>query len=268
LNVDATPATTQSAQLVPSKRPTDLVVLVPSCDAYRDIWPAFFDSLFRSWPDCPFPVVLLSNEAECTDPRITTLKVGPDLGWSANLRKALAELPQKYVLLVIDDLFPTARIDTTKILELMTEVGDFNYLRLNPHPGPRRTLSARVGHVPSGDIYRTSTVYSVWRRQVLGELLRDDESAWQFELNGSARSDHFDRWYASREWLVPYVNLVVKRKLDPLALRKLRGMGIDVRSTRTRMTIPETSVLFFRALRSWVFAKLPWQVQRRLRGNF
>lgn len=247
---------------------SDLAVVVPSCDAYSDVWPFFFDAFFDRWKDCPFPVYLVSNSAEFPHPRVAALRVGEDKGWSANLKSALREVPQAHVLLVIEDLFPADRIDTDRILSLLNEVGDFDYLRLNPSPGPRRAISDRVGLVPPGDVYRTSTVYSIWRKSVLSSLLVEHESAWEFELNGSERSDRFGRWFASRAWLVPYVNLIVKRKVDPVALARLRRSGLVVQSARTTMSTAESAWLRLKAVRSWVFALLPWRLQRRIRGTF
>lgn len=211
---------------------------------------------------------LVSNFAEYRDPRVQLLQVGEDRGWSANLKTALDAVPETYVLLTIDDLYPTARIDTVGLVSLIEEIGDFDYLRLNPYPGPRKRLSRRVGLVPPGDVYRTSTVFSVWRREVLHDLLVEDESPWQFELDGSKRSDRFDRWFASRRWLVPYLNLVVKRKIDPLALLRLRRSGVAVHSPRQLLTPSETLLLRLKGIRSRVFGALPWQLQRRIRGNF
>lgn len=252
----------------PRTKALDLAVVVPSCDAYEDIWPSFFETFFTRWPDCPFPLYLVSNHLDFPDPRVTPLKVGDDLGWSANLRKALRVVPEEHVLLAIDDLHPTAHIDTDSVVSLIEEVGDFDYLRLNPYPGPRKALSERVGLVPVGDVYRTSTVFSVWRRRVLSDLLVEHESPWEFELNGSERSDRFDRWFASRRWLIPYVNLVVKRKIDPLALRLLQEGGIQVRSPRQRLSAAEALLLRLRELRARIFALVPWRMQRRIRGHF
>ncbi len=251
----------------PRLKTLDLAVVVPSCDAYADIWPSFFETFFTRWPDCPFALYLVSNHSAFRDPRVTPLMVGADLGWSANLRNALRAVPEERVLLAIDDLYPTAQVDTDSVVSLIEEVGDFDYLRLNPYPGPRRVLSERVGLVPAGDIYRTSTVFSVWRRRVLRDLLVEHESPWEFELNGSERSDRFDRWFASRRWLIPYVNLVVKRKINPVAFRQLERSGIVIRSPRQRLSTAETLLLRLRELRSWFFALVPWRLQRGIRGH-
>ena len=39
-------------------------VLVPSCDAYADLWIPFFALFWRYWSDCPFPVYLGTNPVD------------------------------------------------------------------------------------------------------------------------------------------------------------------------------------------------------------
>lgn len=244
----------------------DLAIVIPSCDAYGDLWPAFFETFFRRWPDCPFPIFLVSNHETLPDPRVHPLKVGEDRGWSTNLKLALASVPHERVFLIIDDLFPTARIDTAEFVSVLEEAGDFDYLRLNPRPGPRDSLPGRVGLVPPGDIYRTATVFSVWRREVLRDLLVEGETAWEFEIKGSERSDRLVKWFATRSWMMPYVNLVVKRRIDPTALRALERDGIVVRSPRERLDRLATLRLRLNDLRSWLFTFVPWRMQRRVRA--
>jgi hypothetical protein len=260
-------ATVQPAQR-PAANSLDLAVVVPSCDAYADLWPPFFANLFRRWPDCPFPIYLVANELEHPDPRVRSLKVGDDRGWSHNLKEALGRVTEKRVLLIIEDLFPTEQIHTESIVSLAEQIGEFDYLRLNPSPGPRRPLSARFGVVPPGDIYRTSTVFSIWRRTVLRDLLSHGETAWQFELGGSARSDRFERWFASRRRLVPYVNLVIKGRVDPVALEELRELGVAIETSREVLTSAERWTLELKKIRSRVLQLLPWRLQRVIRAQF
>ncbi len=40
---------------------SELAILVCSCDKYADVWEPFFKLFFKFWPDCPYPIYLLSN---------------------------------------------------------------------------------------------------------------------------------------------------------------------------------------------------------------
>jgi hypothetical protein len=111
--------------------------------------------------------------------------------WSSELREGLLQLKKPYVLLWLDDFPP---LSTRPIDEIVHVIDAFialdgNYLRLNPTPpanGPQRLPGMR--DILPGELYRTSTIYAIWRREILLSLLDDSETAWQFEYKGATRS--------------------------------------------------------------------------------
>jgi len=80
-------------------------VLVLSCDKYVDIWHAFFTLFFRYWPDCPFPVYLLSNFKSFDHPHVKPILVGEDETWSISVSKALKKFPHDIALITLEDFF-------------------------------------------------------------------------------------------------------------------------------------------------------------------
>lgn len=189
--------------------------------------------------------------------------------WSSELLEALDQLTGEYVLLWLDDFVPldVRRREVTSLLSWAMGNG-VDYLRLNPTPqGEGPMTPEHVRRIPEGAIYRTSTIYSVWRRAVLMDLLRPEESAWQFELNGSARSDDYAAFFASAVELVPCVNLVVKGLVDPRAERRLLERGIPLDQVlRPRMTRRQVAALRMRELRTRTMNLLPWRVRRWVRN--
>ena len=182
-------------------------VLVPSCDGYSDLWKPFFTLFWKFWPDCPLPVYLLSNFASVADDRARALHVGEDVSWSDNLAKALASLNYEYIFLFLDDLFLTGNVDTKTVLGILNWAvrSKINYLRFNPSPKADRLYNDIVGVVSPGTIYRTATVMSLWRKEVLLNLLRPGESAWDFEIKGSIRSDEFDGFFSTWKRYFPVI---------------------------------------------------------------
>ena len=79
-------------------------LLVVSCDTFSDVWNPFFKSLRHYWKDCGLNIYLLSNEKECKELNVKTIKVGADISWSDNLIKAIDSLKSEYVLLLLEDL--------------------------------------------------------------------------------------------------------------------------------------------------------------------
>jgi len=93
-------------------------VVVSSCDAYADLWPAFFHFLFRYWPDVPQPVYLISNQKRYDDPRVVTLALGHDHHWASNTLEALARVPGDSLLYLQDDYLLSGPADGAALARL------------------------------------------------------------------------------------------------------------------------------------------------------
>lgn len=245
-------------------------VVVPSCDAYSDVWHPFFTFFRHNWPDCPYPLYLVSNHLRFEAPGVRALTVGRDVSWSDNLRAALESVKENYILLFIDDLLIVRRVSTQRIGQAVAwlEARQGNYLRLNGFPPPERLISPDFGVVAKGSLYRTATVASVWRKQVLAELLAPGESAWDFETRGSWRSDAYDDFYSTRRPVIFVMNAIIKGKWRRSAQRRLTEMGIPNQcSTRPMMTITEELTFRAQLLSNRALYLAPPAWRRRLRDN-
>jgi hypothetical protein len=250
-----------------------VAVVIPSCDEYSDLWASQISSLRLRWSACPFEICLISNYVRCAERGISAITVGVDRGWAANLMKGLAAVPSDYVLLFLDDLYLTKDVDNEKLTQIIrcAVACDWEYLRLNPTPPPPTLSSAgafAVGRIPAGDHYRASTVLTLWKKSVLLDVLNPHENAWQFEIFGSQRTDKYEEWFACSSWNLPYDNLVVKGKVDPRALRRIKSSGIEVRTSRPIMRNHELFVLRLRESRSALFSFVPRRIRRRIRTLF
>lgn len=209
-----------------------VAVLVVSCDKYADLWEPFFDLFFRYWSDCPYHVYLLSNTGTEEIVGVRGIPVGPDASWSDGLLRALAQIEEDYVLLFLEDLLLTEPVNSARVETVLDWLisSQGNYIRLNGFPPPDVAVTDTVGAVAPGTVYRTATVLSVWRRQVLAELLRPGESAWDFETAGSVRSEALEGFYSTRSNYISVMNAVIKGKWQRTALRKtkLLCLGFEV----------------------------------------
>jgi hypothetical protein len=246
-------------------------ILVVSCDKYSDLWLPFFKLFWKFWPDCPFDVYLLSNKISVNIPRVQSLLVGQDISWSDNLHKALSQLKKDYIFLFLDDLFLYDTVKTSEVLKIFDWAikSNINYLRMNPSPKPDKPCNELVGYVSKGTIYRTSTVLSLWRKNVLLDLLIPGESAWDFEINGSIRSDKYDRFYSTWKSYFPVINGVIRGKWRRSMVKKLKYLGIEVNlNKREVMNISETMILYLKFLRSNALKLFPPKYRRRIREFF
>ena len=247
-----------------------LAVLVVSCDRYSDLWNPFFTCFKRFWPDCPFNVYLLSNKKTFHRGGITNITIGEDLSWSDSLIKGVKQLEENYVLLFLDDLFLHAPVNTKNVLEIINWAlkSGVNYIRLKPMLNkPDRFFNEHIGIISKGVIYRTSTVMSVWKKEVLLDLLNEGESAWDFETYGSNRSSKYDDFYATWKDCFATTNTVIKGKWNRNAVRKFRSLGIEI-DTKSRevMTPGETTVYYIKVLRSYALSLLPAGYRRKIKG--
>lgn len=192
--------------------------------------------------------------------------------WSSEVGDALLQLEKAYVLMWPDDFVPLALASLERLETLVRWAIDqgVNYLRLNPEPpGDGARLPVGVREIPPASLYRTSLPFSLWRRTVLLDLLDAAESAWQFELVGAARSDRYDRFFASERAVVTFVNLVNKGLVDPRAERALVARGIRVDEVaRPRMTTGQLTALRLKEIRSFGLRAVPWQWRRWARNRF
>ncbi len=97
-------------------------IVVASCPRYKPIQQVWLRALKAHWPDCPYPVSIISPE--------------DDLGWNANLSRFLASVEEPLVLLFMDDSVIEKHQDGTcsenvaQVVELMMRRPDIAAVKL------------------------------------------------------------------------------------------------------------------------------------------
>jgi hypothetical protein len=221
-----------------------LSIYVSSFDDYADIWPVFFARFFKYWPNCPFPVHLGAVQKEYEDRRVLPLHAADHKNWSSRAVEHLNQLDTPYVLMMLEDYMLDRPVDNTaltKLLDLMDRY-DLHAIRLFPDPPPAMAVPGVpvIGFQGPGQLNRTNTHATIWRRTSLLELIRPGESLWEFEINGSIRSNRFAGGICGC-WkpVVHYVMAIGKGRWFRRALRSLAGDGIypnlAVRPAETRL---------------------------------
>ena len=250
------------------ERRFSVAVLVVSCDRYADLWKPFFHLLDRFWPERPGPVYLVTNEARPEFGEVHIVPVGPDTSWSDGLKKALRRIDEEFVLLWLEDLFLRGPIDEARVEAVLTWARKTrpNHVRLNPTEKPYAPYDSVVGLVPPGAPYRTSTVLTLWKRTVLDAILKEGENAWQFELQGSERSDAFDAFYSTPVKCFPVLNGVIRGKWRRDAVRCLKSLGAPL-DLSERPVMSGAEMIRFGALvaRNRIFKLVPWRYRRGIR---
>lgn len=206
----------------------ELALVVLSCDKFSSLWPLFFKRLDENFSINSAKVYLLSNHINSnikSDHAVEIVCVGDDISWSANLRKLLMGISEQNILLLMDDA-PLSQVvkvkDFQHFYSLFVE-HKMNYLNLKASPAPNSNIGDYFGEILPSTSYRTSASPSFWRKNILLSLLKDNENAWQFEINGSRRSDQYQGFYAVKKPFLIFDHIVFKGKVDRKTYKKLKN---------------------------------------------
>ena len=219
-------------------------VLVSSCDRFFDAWRPFAGFWRRHWPakTLRWPSYLIVNELAVRSDWLTPLAVGPDRGWSDNLRQVLGRIESRYVLYLQEDYLLTAPPDADWLEKTLAQMKaarvDLLCLRAMP-PGygaeewPRVANSeGRLSEIPDGSPWRGRLQAAFWRREALLGALRAGETAWDFEANAGERLRGLLAWTVTGEGseALPYLSSAIVRGLWTPDARQLcaeQGVAIE-----------------------------------------
>jgi len=203
----------------------ELAVLFCSFDKNYKRWNIVHHFFQKYWPTCPFKVYLGANGDDkkeyCPDSWVY-INLGPDHSWQKSLSEYVAEIPQKYVLLLVDDTALIDHVDNKIIYEIFTflKINQGVMCRLNPRPGPDKMLNKLIGRISVVDRvpYVASWTNVIWDKYFLTELLKLNHNAWEFEIK-AGKSElallNADSFYACKKAVISYIHFVEKNKFDP-----------------------------------------------------
>ncbi len=180
-----------------SRIDNDFSILVCSCDEYSDVWPPFFAFFRKHWPECPWPLHMMTNQKEFDFPSLSIVKVG-FAPWGERFLKAIEQVGGKYILILMEDYFLLEKPDEDFLRQAVAFMREqrASYLRLFPRPGPDRitgTLEGiEIGEIDKHSDYRVSLQASIWDVDYLKRLTRREDSTWDFEIEGTRRSNQMD----------------------------------------------------------------------------
>ena len=256
--------------------PDRLSIYVSSFDDYADIWPVFFSRFFKHWPDCPLPVYLGAVSKSHNDGRVLPLHAADHKNWSSRAVEHLTQIKSPYVLMMLEDFMIDRPVDNDLLGKLVTLMHrfDLHAIRLFPEPPPAQAMPGvpLIGFQGLGQPNRTSTHATIWRRTSLLELIHPGESLWQFEINGSIRSNRFAGgicgcWQPA----LHYVMAIGKGRWFRRALRDLARDGIrpdlSVRPAQTFAEELKAALYAFAANALRAVMPLYWRQRLQIKIN-
>lgn len=161
----------------------DLAVIVSSCDAFQDCWIPLEESFSLYWPDCCFPIYLITNKKTYEGYFMTSLKVGVDRGWASNMITALSRICEEYVLYLQEDYWLSRPFHSEAICRELNYMKSRNldYLRLTSpyfdHFGRECSHAFSPVEVPYGVCLQGA----IWKKTTFLKVLVPGWSGWDFE---------------------------------------------------------------------------------------
>lgn len=224
---------------------TALVVI--SCDNYSDLWAGYEKSINKFWPDCLFDIYLITNYKEFESNRLKTIQVGEDFSWSRGLKEALKVIKEKYKysIITLEDLFLIDYVDNNYLISTLKKAldQDVKYLRLHRNKYKKSKTTELYEPIKNNVLYRLNCTYSLWNNAFLFSLLKEEESAWQFEYNVPERVKEEDKIFMVKEPIFKYSNTVIKGKWVPSEVNTIKKIFPDFIITRDVMNQKESDII-------------------------
>jgi len=225
----------------------NVAILISSFDGYEDLWSPLEESYKKFWPDCPYRCYVTTNYKKPNFDFFHFVAVEKDNSWSDMLFKSIQQIKEEYILLTFDDLFLYKKINNNDVKNYVEYFiyNNINYLGLYPSVSKNTEITTNIVSKNKNSKYRNATVWSLWKKEVLLDLLDRDENAWEFEDKGSERSNKYDKFYCVKTPVISYLNGVVKGKWVPSVVRKLEKEGIKL-NIKDRAIMTSTEFIMFK----------------------
>jgi hypothetical protein len=182
---------------------------------------------------------------------------------------ALRTLPHRDVLFMIEDFFLTRPVSSAAVESRRRSLHALGgvYLRLVPLPRPNRRVVGHpgIGEHERGSRFRASLQAAFWDRRTLLDLLRPDESIWEFELKASVRSAAIAAPFYATWWsTLQYVNAVVAGRWTPVGRRVCRQEALNIDPVRPDVTLRWRLSAPMRLAQLAARGPMAWRVRKAL----
>lgn len=205
----------------------DIAIVILSCDKFRVTWEPCIDHFFNAWPNCPYSVYLLNNHTSSKDNRVQDLMVGKDYNWSDTLKNGLLKINKKRIFFIYDDSFVTKlNLEEVQLIFDIAIQNDLDSVALRRKEFDRgKRFNEKLYKLSPTTKYRNSLFLNLIKKDLLINLLKSGENAWQFEKDGNIRSKNFDFYSVYATNLVSYYHGIVKGKWLPKTYKYLKNKG-------------------------------------------
>lgn len=226
-----------------------LTVLVVSCDKYKDIVEQYLYYLRLNWSDCQFPIAVAMEESDIDFENVRVIKCGKGVQWTKEVLIALDQIDSERVLLTVDDLFISQKVDNIAILYALDFMikNDIGYYRIPKfqHRYSKKDLypgEENIARIRKDKVYSVTIGSAMWKTSELKKFLGDGtKTAWELEefftkSAVNASSGYFDSYVTDTRPLLHCAHMVTAGKWIPSGLKDMKKQGYQI-DTSTRETL-------------------------------
>ncbi len=245
-------------------------ILVNTCDKFSDCWTPFFTLWALYWDNCSARIYLNTEYKEFKYPGLDITSVKGCVGfsksqdisisWSLCLRRALEKIDTDIILYMQEDYFFTDKVHNEWIeyfVDLMLQHNHIQCIHLTDQSviSCGKSPYEKLNMVKNKQRYRACCQAALWRKRELLTLLRDDETAWDFEEYGSIRSAILAHDYCvvDTAWvrkgiyeIIPYIFTgIVQGRWNDAVIELFKSHGIDINYSQRGLLsqLPKKSLL-------------------------
>jgi len=172
------------------KQEAPVKTVVLTCDKHAWVVPVFLHFYKKYWPDNPYETEIVTEKYHING----NVFYAGGKSWSTRLLNYIKQSKDDKFLFIVEDHLIRKTVDTerVKIAENLCE-GKVGCVRLNNNPHKyfdRHTILADfIGfrEYPLDKRFSMTLQMAIWQKQFLFDVLRDNESIWETEGNGSKR---------------------------------------------------------------------------------
>ena len=194
-----------------------LAIVINTTDKYCDLWDSWH-YYFKKWKhNCP---VYFLNESLDVPYDVKQIKVDiPERElWTKKLRESLSMIPEKDVLVMLEDHWITESFKGGEFEKIYRRFGAFHAdsMRISEKSNLTNTglLVDKLWFLKSNSKYLISHDPGIWRKSFLIKCLKVDESPWKNEILGTdrIREEGYNIFHYEKKW---WINAMVKGVLTP-----------------------------------------------------
>lgn len=225
-----------------------MTILVVSCDKYKDISDMYFHYLRVNWPDCNFPLVIATEEADCADKDVKVIKCGKGVLWTKEVLMALNEIDSELVLMTVDDLFISHKVDNEAIKTALDFMYKHNLKYYRIPKGKRKAKKEdlypgekNISRIRKDIVYSVTIGSSIWRKDELIRVLGDGtKTAWELEdqfseAAANGNRGYYDGYVTDIRPLLQCAHMVTAGKWIPKGVKDMEKYGFHIDTSKRGM---------------------------------